>query len=285
MDPQNELERCIELADLVEKAVKPFIGSYEDRIFQNGATGDATYEIDVPAERAVAEFFSSQKDPARVMTEDAGIMEFGSGPMPTYLIDPLDGSRNARRGLPLSCISIAVYPEDASELSQAGVSLIRRLDADETYHAISGEGAYLNGKRIHPSEKKSLTDAIICLGSHFSRGWSAHSGLVEGLLRMSSSDTQDAMIKCYGSTALELAYLASGRVDAVIDLRAGKDAALTPKTYDIAAGAQIAVEAGARLSYGNQKIPQKLPIDPHIPVKLIGCSTKTLFSLINKCIR
>ncbi len=282
-DEEEQLELCLELSERIASVLAPSIGIYEDREFSPGATGDVTYEVDEGVEQAVIDYFTEHRLLARVMTEDQGTVEFGQGPRPTYLIDPLDGSRNARRGLPFFCFSIAVFPPGATRLSDVRVSLIKRLDVDETFYATS-KGAFLDGQPISVSAKENLRDAILCLCSHFTLAYPAHAKQMQALSELSHSPAQDVMIKCLGSTALELAFLACGRVDILMDLRQANGCEMTPKTYDIAAGAHIARQAGATVQYGEQSLPQDLPIDPKIPVQVIGAASEPLFMLVHNCI-
>jgi|GEM_PF-954157 len=284
MDSRAHLKNCRHISDAIADAIAPLIGEYEDRTFERGITGDVTYEIDVPIEDAVAGFFADNEIPATVSTEDTGTRDFNGGG-PIYLIDPLDGSRNARRGLPFYCCSIAVFPPGSTELSQAEVSLIRRLDHDETFHAISGEGAMHDGAPMHPSKKTGITDAIICLGSHFASSYEAHRDLVAKLAKMGDGGPQDAMLKCLGSTALELAHIACGRADMLVDLRYGHGLSVCPKTYDIAAGIHICRQAGAKAIYGSENLPQELPPDPSIPIQVAAAANEPLFTLLSNTIR
>ena len=95
----------------------------------------------------------------------------------------------------------------------------------------------------------------------------------------------DVWVKCFGSTALELAYLASGRIDLMVDLRASAGLQATPKTYDIAAGLLLCREAGACLEYGSKTIPEKIPVDPTVPVQLLGAANERLFKILTNTIR
>ncbi|MFH1054462.1 MAG: inositol monophosphatase family protein [Candidatus Altiarchaeota archaeon] len=285
MEVDDGLSIALELSRRLKKTAEEYDGKYTDGIIRFGATGDTTYEVDVPFEREVNTYFKSINTPCRVMTEDAGVKDYGQKPKYTFLIDPLDGSRNMRRGLPLYCSSIAVYDTEATEISQAKCAVIERFDADEEYVAVAGGGAKLNGERIRPSNKKSLDDAVLALGAHFA---SAVPFFASPMLKLGSQverDERNIMVKCYGATALELALLASGKIDMIFDIRASTPFKATPKTYDIAAGLLMCQEAGAHLQYGGKRMPQKLPIDPTIGVQVAGAGNQRLFNILLNTLR
>lgn len=284
MGANEPLAAAIKLAGRLKRRAAEYDGVCrgETRV---AATGDATYEVDVPMERVVRDFFLDLKLPCRVMTEDTGITDYGGEPEYVFMIDPLDGSRNARRGLPFYCASIAVYDCNARELSQAICAVVERFDAKEEFVAMRRRGATLNGRRIRPSKKTTLKDAVLALGSHFAPAFPHYAKPMEKLGNLVQSQERNVWIKCYGSTALELAYLACGRIDLIFDDRAATAFKATPKTYDIAAGVLLCLESGAILEYGSSEIPQKLPLDPRLPVQLIGAGNRKLFKLLSNTVR
>jgi len=280
MSSQEALTLAVDLARKLKKTAADFHGEYTDGIIHYGATGDVTYEVDVPLERAVDSYFKVQKIPCRVMTEDSGVKDYGDDPEYVFLIDPLDGSRNARRTLPMHCCSIAAYDINAKEISEALCAVVARFDADEEFTAERGCGATLNGRRIKPSRKKSLDDAVIAMGCHFASAVPIFAEAGRRLGSQVESPERDVWVKAYGSTALELAFLACGRVDMIYDVRAGAGLKATPKTYDIAAGLLLCQEAGAIVEYGGRRIPQKLALDPKLPAQVRGAGNKRLFNTL-----
>ncbi|MFH1402780.1 MAG: inositol monophosphatase family protein [Candidatus Altiarchaeota archaeon] len=276
-DVGNHLRNSLELSGIIRETVEPLVGSYEDRQHPVSKTGDTTFEIDVPVEEAVGGFFKDNGINATVMTEDQGILHYGGGTEAIYLIDPLDGSRNARRGLPAYSCSIAVFPPGAETLEDVAVGVVSRLDTDDDYTVVAGDAARSNGKTITASGKKDLTHAVLSIGCHFAGAYGIHDDLMLRLAEATGSGVDDVWLKCYGSTALELAFLASGKTDLIVDLRAGAGLAATPKTYDVAAGLLLCRESGAEVSYGSDSIPQPLPVDPTVKVQLVGAGSSTLF--------
>jgi myo-inositol-1(or 4)-monophosphatase len=284
MAKDEALQVALRLARRLKRTANAFSGAYSEDV-RFGLTGDATYEVDEPVEEAVGDFFSGLKIPCRVITEDAGAKDFGEEPEYVFLIDPLDGSRNARRGLPFHCCSLAVYDAGAKELSDARCAVIERFDADEEFVAVRGKGATLNGKRMRPSAKTTLDDAVLDLGCHFAKSYGAYSEIARRLGAMVDRDERNILLKSYGSTALELAYLAAGRIDLLCEIRASTAFKAAPKTYDIAAGVLLCAEAGAPIQYGSQTLPEQLPIDPTIRVQVVGAGNSVLFNTLKDSLR
>ncbi len=279
---QEHLDLSLRLTDLIRKTIKPLVGVYEDIDHPIGKTGDMTFEVDMPIENAVQDFFEESGISAKVITEDRGEIIFGDDPEAIYLIDPLDGSRNARRGLPIYATSIAVYPPEADYLDEAQVGVVSRLDVNDDYTVISGLGALLNGKKITSSSKTDFTNSIACVGTHFAKAYKVHADIVERLSGIVDSEINDINIKYYGSTSIELALLAAGNIDLIIDFRAGFGLTATPKTYDIAAGLLLCREAGAQVMSGGNVLPDRLPIDPNVRVQLFGACNKELLNKASK---
>jgi myo-inositol-1(or 4)-monophosphatase len=284
MSSNIALTAALRLSRRLKSTAAKYDGLCRDEV-SYGATGDATYEVDEPVEAAVVDFFTDLKLPCRVMTEDKGVIDYGKDPEYIFLIDPLDGSRNARRGLPLYCSSVAVYDFSANELSQAKYAVVERFDAKEEFVAVEGEGATLNGRRIKASHKTSMDDAIISMGCHFASSLPSFAQAGRKLGALASRAEREMMVKCYGSTALELAYLACGKTDMLYDIRAETGFSLSPKTYDIAAGVLLCRQAGAVVEYGGERIPQRLRIDPSIRVQIWAAGNASLFNTLVSTLR
>jgi myo-inositol-1(or 4)-monophosphatase len=154
-----------------------------------------------------------------------------SGQRCRWIIDPVDGTTNFAHGLAFFCVSIALEVDGRVELG-----VVYDATAGELFVAERGEGARLNGRPIHVSDRNRLIDALLCTGFPYSiqerQGseieiFAAFLGRARAVRRL-------------GSAALDLCYVAAGRLDAFWEER------LHP--WDIAAGALIAEEAGARVT-------------------------------------
>ena len=133
-----------------------------------------------------------------------------------WIIDPLDGTTNFIYGIPHFAISIAFMSKGKLECG-----LIYDPLKDELFTAVRGSGARLNQRRIRVSPRKSLDGALIGAGSRFETH--ALHASVSGIRRS-------------GSAALDLAYVAAGRLDGFVDANL--------KTWDVAAGHLLIAESG-----------------------------------------
>ena len=145
-----------------------------------------------------------------------------------FIVDPLDGTHNFMSGIARFCVSIA-YEENSK--IRAGV--VYEPVKDEVFYAEQGKGAFLNGVRIKHSGQKDLDRALVTIGipptAYEWRG-KILDALKELILKVNS-------IRIFGSAALQLAEVATGRIDGDMEF------ALSP--WDVAAGWLLVEEAGA----------------------------------------
>ncbi len=191
-----------------------------------GAGGDMSRRIDLIAEKTVIDILRKRGIDATIIGEECGRIEGKRG----YIImDAIDGTTNAVRGIPFYCCSIA-YATDF-RLSTVTDAAIIDLARGDLYYASKGKGAFLNGKRIS-AKKESPADPAIGINI---------SGVKPTVIeRLAPIIAEADHTRQFGANALEMCFLARGLLDAYIDLR-GKI-----RPTDIAAGYLIAKEAGAK---------------------------------------
>lgn len=191
-------------------------------------------EYDLASENCIINVLQSYTPTASVLTEESG-EHAGSGEV-TWVIDPLDGTVNYAHGIPIFCVSIsAVIDGDII----AGV--IHHPLLQETFTAVAGGGAFLNGERIHVSRTALLSDAILVTGFPYN----VHENPRKCIDTFGDILSLGIPIRRLGSAALDLAYVAAGRFDGFWEVE------LQP--WDMAAGALLVVEAGGRLThYGHR---------------------------------
>jgi myo-inositol-1(or 4)-monophosphatase len=192
-----------------------------------------------------------------------------------WVIDPIDGTVNYAYGMPHAAVSIALQVRSNSETpkSPRGTNLVtRNADhisvagviydpfTDELWTTIAGGPTRLNGRIVRASTRSKIEDAIIAIG--FSK---SHNNLVKSLPHLIRISRQARKIRIMGSAALELVYVASGRLDAYIER--------TINIWDVAAGALLLENAGGefyavpapngqlRMCADNGKLRKKLKID------------------------
>src|SRR4051794_32117153 len=133
---------------------------------ERGKGGDRTLEIDAAAERAVfAELERLHDEGARftVVSEERGEVDLGGGDV-MVIVDPIDGSTNAKRGLPHHALSIAVA--DGPTMADVLFGFVRDFGPDEEWVAWRGQGAALDGRRLDPGlgERRSRDGKLELVG-------------------------------------------------------------------------------------------------------------------------
>jgi len=146
---------------------------------------------------------------------------------PRWFIDPLDGTVNFVHQIPAFAVSMALYVGLEPE-----VALVHLPRLGEMFTAVRGGGARLNGAPIRVSRTSDLADAILATGFPYRRGELAHNNLAN--FASFYLDVRD--LRRMGSAAMDLAYVAAGRIDGFWELH------LSP--HDVAAGALLVREAG-----------------------------------------
>jgi myo-inositol-1(or 4)-monophosphatase len=148
-----------------------------------------------------------------------------------WVFDPLDGTTNYAHGLPVFCASLALEVD-----SRAEVGAIYDPTRKELFTGERGEGAFLNGTRLHVSETDTLLDALLVTGFPYD----VHQKLGPLINMFSAFLGQARAVRRLGSAALDLCYVAAGRFDGFWEQ------SLRP--WDVAAGALIVEEAGGRVT-------------------------------------
>lgn len=196
--------------------------------FGIGAGGDISRKIDIVAEKTVLDYLKKIKFDCVVLGEECGRVKLSKNPKGFVIMDAIDGSTNAVRGLPFFCCSLAFATEN--KLSSVTDGVVIDLSRGDMYYARKGKGAFMNGKRIYVNKDKKSIYRIVGLDI---------SGISSNVLeRLAPIVAASNHIRHLGANALELAMFARGLADVFIDLRDKL------RVTDIAAGRLIALEAG-----------------------------------------
>ena len=189
---------------------------------------DLVSEIDGLAEEAIVETIHEFHPDHAILGEEGGERRPEGDAEYTWVIDPLDGTTNFLHGIPHFCTSIAVT---------SGVALLHGVVVDhvrnEEFTASRGHGAYLNGRRVRVAERERVDDSIIAGGLPF-HVVAAHLDAYSAIQRQFMERCRT--IRRQGASALDLAYVAAGRVDGFVEFGL--------KPWDTAASAVIVREAG-----------------------------------------
>lgn len=186
---------------------------------------DLASDADRDAEAFLKQVISAVRPEDGFLGEEGGATE-ASGEL-RWVLDPLDGTINFLFGLPAWCVSIAAVGTEGTVLG-----VIHNPLMDETFTAIRGEGARLDGTAIHASDRSDLSAALIATGFSYDAARRHEQGLAVAAILPRVRDIRRA-----GSASLDFASLACGRVDGYYE------GPLAP--WDRLAGELIATEAGA----------------------------------------
>jgi myo-inositol-1(or 4)-monophosphatase len=186
---------------------------------------DFVTEVDRGAEAAIVEVIRKAYPAHAILAEESGASE-GADEF-RWIIDPLDGTTNFIHGFPQYCVSIGVEHKGALEHA-----VVYDPVRDELFTATKGRGAFLNDRRIRVSKCVKLGDALVGTGFPFKE-----LGRVDLYLRqLRALMEKSSGVRRAGAAALDLAYVACGRLDAFWEL------GLSP--WDMAAGTLLIQEAG-----------------------------------------
>jgi myo-inositol-1(or 4)-monophosphatase len=191
---------------------------------------DIVTEADRAAERAVLERLRTAFPDFGVLAEESGASEASNGSTSRWVVDPLDGTTNFATGNPHVCVSIALERD-----GQVVLGVVYDPMLDELFIAERGNGAWLNGKRMHVSRIDVFLQSMLATGFPYdlnnrekSLEWFNHFTHLTRAVRRA------------GAAALDLCYVAAGRYDGFWE------AGLKP--WDAAAGSLMVLEAGGSVT-------------------------------------
>ncbi|MBX3579738.1 MAG: inositol monophosphatase [Rhizobiaceae bacterium] len=188
--------------------------------------GDYVSAADKKAEQIIHAELAKARPGYSFLMEESGAVA-GDDPQHRWIVDPLDGTTNFLHGIPIFSISIALERQ-----GQLVAGVVYNPAMDELYTAERGGGAFLNDRRLRVAARKNLSDAVIGTGvPHLGRG---HHG--NFLIELRNVMGEVSGIRRMGSAALDLAYVAAGRMDGFWEH------GLQP--WDVAAGIILIREAG-----------------------------------------
>jgi myo-inositol-1(or 4)-monophosphatase len=216
----------IQAAFKAGKSLTRDFGEVENLQVSVKGPGDFVSQADKKAEKIIfTELSRARPGYSFLMEEEGGIT--GDDPQHRWIIDPLDGTTNFLHGIPLFAISIALERQ-----GQLVAGLVFNPVMDELFTAERGTGAFMNDRRLRVAGRHDLHDSVIGTGiPHIGRGDHGRS-----LKQLAKLMPEVAGVRRLGAAALDLAYVAAGRMDGFWE------EGLHP--WDVAAGAIIIREAG-----------------------------------------
>lgn len=211
-------------------------------VLRAGEGGDDTTAIDAAAEEAVVARLERVAEGFTLVSEELGERVFGTGGPWRVVLDPIDGSLNAKRGIPFFSLSLAVA--DGPTMGDVVFGYVHDFGTGEEWTAERGRGAFLNGEPLRgvgPKDEIEILSFEATLTASVAERAAAMVGLAYRLRIM-------------GSLALSLCHLAAGRVDAVCSLKPAR-------SVDIAAAQLVVRERGLAIELFEAPPFEAAPLD------------------------
>jgi myo-inositol-1(or 4)-monophosphatase len=218
-----------------------------------GMGGDDTTAIDAAAERVVLDHFEDV-DGVTIVSEEVGIV--GNGPT-RVVIDPIDGSLNAKRGIGFFSLSIAVA--SGATMGDVDFAFVHDFGTEEEWTAVRGDGARLNGSALEAEAPKARIEILAFEATRTSLVAEKAGAVVDLAHRL----------RIMGSLALSLCHLAAGRVDAVCSLKPAR-------AVDIAAAQLLVRERGLAIELPEAPPFEDAPLDVEGRSRVVAAGTPEL---------
>ncbi len=225
----KELHKAIQAARIGREILLGYYGRLKniEEKFQAGLVSEADKE----SEKAIVSFLQKEFPETTVLAEEAYHDYELSSDQGRWIIDPLDGTTNYIHQFPIFCISIGLEIKSEIVLAVIDVPML-----NETYTAIKGKGAFLNGKPLKTSETKLIKDSLLATGFI-----ADHEHILQEQLRIFSEVVRKCRaVRRAGAAAYDLCLVAKGVFDGYWERNL--------KPWDSAAGLLLVQEAGGKVS-------------------------------------
>ncbi len=196
-----------------------------------GEGGDLALALDRAAEDAIFAELELLGVGATAISEERGEVELAGGGPVHVIIDPVDGSLNAKRRLPFHCVSIAVA--GGRTMGDVQVGYIHDLASGDEWWALRGQGAFLNGERLEPIDPDAPVEML---------GIESANPKLLAPSAQALADTGARRLRALGAIALTLCNVAASRLDGMVSLA-------PCRSVDAAAGQLIVREAGGVIAF------------------------------------
>ena len=251
------LELCRAATDDVRRVLDQLPSRAErEPVVGTGLGGDETTAVDEAAERAVVARLEGSGESFNLVSEELGEKRFGDGG-PWVVLDPIDGSLNAKRGIPHFCLSIAVA--DGPTMGDVTFGYVYDFGSGEEWAAARGKGATLDGAPLDGPRPKDEIEILA----------------FEATLTSSVAEQAAAMVgvayrlRIMGSLAIALCNLAAGRIDGVCSLKPAR-------AVDIAAAQLLVRERGLAIDLFETPPFEAAPLDVEARSRVVAAGTPEL---------
>jgi myo-inositol-1(or 4)-monophosphatase len=227
MSFERELQTALDAAAAGARLIAARAGADQVREKERA---DLVTVVDEAVERLVTDRLRSAFPSDAVVAEEFSAAVQAAGRR--WILDPVDGTTNFVHGHPFVCVSLALV-----DAQGPAVAVLDAPYLGEVYHAVRGGGAFLNGRPIRVAGAARLKDSLLATGFPFKQG---KGDLDAYMLMVAAAIRASRDVRRAGSAALDLAFVACGRVDGYFEV------GLAP--WDVAAGILLVHEAGGRVT-------------------------------------
>ena len=221
-----------------------------------GEGGDDTTAVDAEAERAVVDRLRASGVAMAIVSEELGELVLGDDPSVRVVIDPIDGSNNAKRGIPHFALSVAVA--EGETMADVVFGYVHDLGTGEEWTATRGGGAFLDGAALTERPKDELE--LLAFEATTTDAVAAQAAAMVGVARR---------LRIMGSLAIALCNLAAGRLDGVCSLKAAR-------SVDIAAAQLLVRERGLAIDLFEEPPFDAAPLDLGARSRVVAAGTPEL---------
>jgi myo-inositol-1(or 4)-monophosphatase len=226
-------------------------------VLRRGEGGDDTTAIDAAAEQMVVDRLRAADVSGVLVSEELGELTLGAGGTTRIVVDPIDGSVNAKRGIPFFALSLAVA--DGATMDDVVFGFVHDFGSGEEWSAERGQGARLGGEPLETPLPKETIEILAFEGTTTPTiaRW------VPGMVGVAQR------LRVMGSLALSLCHLAAGRVDGVCSLKAAR-------SVDIAAAQLLVRERGCVIELFEDPPFGRAPLDLEARSRVVAAGTPAL---------
>jgi myo-inositol-1(or 4)-monophosphatase len=233
-----------------------------------GSGGDRTLEIDRGAEQVVFDQLDGLREEGYqfcALSEERGVIDYGDQGV-RVIIDPIDGSLNAKRGIPSYALSIAVA--DGETMADVVFAFVHDFGPGEQWWAWRGQGAWLDGEQLDPTlkERRGSDGRLEVLGIE-----SADPRWIKASI--DALEDSAYRLRALGTIAASLCQVAAARFDGMVSLRRSRG-------IDAAAGQLIVRESGGVVSFPWCDEPLSAPLTPDPTSPVIAARSPETLSML-----
>jgi myo-inositol-1(or 4)-monophosphatase len=260
MNDSEIIKLLLDLTSSIRRAIIQMSRDDSARVITRRRANDVTRRIDEVAEEEAINYLENLGISALMISEESPSRIIGSDPEIALVLDPLDGSMNFVNSIPFYSVSAAmgIYKSDM-RLSDLTVGVVRDIVNGDAYSAASGMGAFHNDRPLIANSDQTIIQPLLSFYSYGHRELPIKIGKLQEFTKY----------RTLGSASLEICYVATGNLDAMIDTRGYL------RVVDFAAGKIILEEAdGLFTDINGKKIDQK--IEDQTGTTLIASANKRI---------